>query len=104
MGIEASERQEIPLVGGFGCFEIPTNQSTVSGGIWTNESAPLCLLQAKRYLVYKDPAYHAGLTPASQGTLVCQGGRMSQEEAEQFEQLSNFQVGTARLERGGGRS
>ena len=80
---------------------ISTNQSKVSVWIWTNESGPLCLLQAKRYLVYKDPAYHAGLTPASQGTLVCQGGRMSQEEAEQFEQLSNFQVGTARPERGG---
>ena len=57
--------------------------------------------QAKRYLVFRDPSYHAGLTPASQGTLVCQGGPMNQVEAEQFETLSNFQVGE--LE-GGGRS
>ena len=49
-------------------------------------------LQAKRYLVFKDASYHASLTPASQGTLVCQGGKMSQEEAAEFEQLSNFQV------------
>ena len=54
------------------------------------------VLQAKRYLVFKDPSYHATLTTASQGTLVCQGGRMSQEEAAEFEQLSNFQVSQAR--------
>ena len=51
------------------------------------------VLQAKRYLVFKYPSYHATLTTASQGTLVCQGGKMTQEEAAEFEELSNFQVG-----------
>merc|ERR1712037_434238 len=47
-------------------------------------------VQAKRYLVYKYPDYHDKLTERSQGTLIHQGGPMTQQEAEAFESLSNF--------------
>merc|ERR1711892_702286 len=47
-------------------------------------------VQAKRYLVYKYPDYHSSLSEASKGTLICQGGPMSAEEAAQFESLPNF--------------
>merc|ERR1711934_1152467 len=47
-------------------------------------------VQAKRYLVYKYPDYHDKLTEASKGTLIHQGGPMTQQEAEAFESLSNF--------------
>eukprot|EP00091_Calanus_sinicus_P002017 TRINITY_DN12049_c0_g1_i1.p1 TRINITY_DN12049_c0_g1~~TRINITY_DN12049_c0_g1_i1.p1 ORF type:complete len:120 (-),score=39.84 TRINITY_DN12049_c0_g1_i1:24-383(-) len=47
-------------------------------------------VQAKRYLVYKYPRYHKTLSEASKGTLICQGGPMSEEEAAEFESLSNF--------------
>jgi phosphonate degradation associated HDIG domain protein len=40
---------------------------------------------AKRYLTYKYPAYFQQLSAASKGTLVFQGGVMSEEEAIQFE-------------------
>jgi predicted HD phosphohydrolase len=42
-------------------------------------------VQAKRYLVQKNPGYRARLSPASQRTLELQGGPMSQSEADQFE-------------------
>merc|ERR1712106_453666 len=38
-------------------------------------------VQAKRYLVFKNPDYHNSLSDASKGTLICQGGPMSTEEA-----------------------
>merc|ERR1711894_52252 len=47
-------------------------------------------VQAKRYLVFKYPDYHDKLTERSQGTLIHQGGPMTQQEAEDFESLSNF--------------
>ena len=47
-------------------------------------------LQAKRYLVYKNPDYHARLSDASKGTLIHQGGPMTREEAEEFEELTTF--------------
>jgi len=46
--------------------------------------------QAKRYLVFKNPSYHDCLSEASKGTLVCQGGPMTKEEAEAFEALPSF--------------
>ena len=41
---------------------------------------------AKRYLTYKYPEYYNKLSEASKGTLEFQGGRMTAEEAEAFEQ------------------
>ncbi|NBQ17328.1 HDIG domain-containing protein [bacterium] len=43
-------------------------------------------VQAKRYKVYKNMAYHDKLTFASQQTLTFQGGAMTKEEATAFEQ------------------
>jgi len=40
---------------------------------------------AKRYLCWKDPAYHAGLSPASRLSLQLQGGPMTAAEAAAFE-------------------
>ena len=45
-------------------------------------------VQAKRYLVFKDPEY--ALSDASRTTLGYQGGAMSQEEAAEFEQSTDF--------------
>lgn len=39
---------------------------------------------AKRYLCWIDPAYHAGLSPASVHSLMLQGGVFSDDEAEAF--------------------
>lgn len=39
---------------------------------------------AKRYLCWKDPSYHEGLSPASQQSLRLQGGPMTSQEASQF--------------------
>ena len=39
---------------------------------------------AKRYLCFRDPAYHAKLSDASRGTLAFQGGPMSADEAAVF--------------------
>jgi 2-amino-1-hydroxyethylphosphonate dioxygenase (glycine-forming) len=44
-----------------------------------------CHVVAKRYLTYKYPEYYERLSPASQATLEFQGGRMSAEEAREFE-------------------
>ena len=41
---------------------------------------------AKRYLTRRDPVYHDQLSEASKRTLEFQGGRMSDEEADAFEQ------------------
>ncbi len=41
---------------------------------------------AKRYLTYKHPEYYNALSEASKATLEFQGGRMSEEEAADFEQ------------------
>jgi phosphonate degradation associated HDIG domain protein len=47
--------------------------------------APIRLhVDAKRYLCQADPAYWAGLSPASKRSLVLQGGPFSQEEAAAF--------------------
>lgn len=42
-------------------------------------------VDAKRYLTYKNPAYYEKLSEASRKTLTFQGGKMSPEEADQFE-------------------
>jgi len=39
---------------------------------------------AKRYLCFRDPAYHAKLSDASRGTLAFQGGPMDEAEARAF--------------------
>ncbi|KAM7438922.1 hypothetical protein ABFA07_011623 [Porites harrisoni] len=49
-------------------------------------------VDAKRYLVFKYPDYHAKLTPASQKTLIFQGGPMTTEEAKKFETLKHFEA------------
>ncbi|MDB5152069.1 MAG: hypothetical protein JWR54_820 [Mucilaginibacter sp.] len=41
---------------------------------------------AKRYLTYKRPEYYNALSEASKATLEFQGGRMSEQEAADFEQ------------------
>ena len=43
-------------------------------------------VQAKRYLTLKEPGYYDRLSEASRGTLEYQGGVMTAEEAEAFEQ------------------
>ncbi|GJJ06627.1 hypothetical protein Clacol_000821 [Clathrus columnatus] len=40
---------------------------------------------AKRYLCAVSPSYHSGLSPASQKSLVLQGGPFTPDEVEQFE-------------------
>lgn len=47
-------------------------------------------VNAKRYLVFKDEAYRARLSEASQQTLLFQGGPMTPDEAAQFEQHPYF--------------
>ena len=42
-------------------------------------------VDAKRYLTFKNHAYHEKLSEASRKTLTFQGGKMSPEEAAQFE-------------------
>jgi len=42
-------------------------------------------VNAKRYLTFKFPEYYDALSEASKNTLIHQGGRMSAEEALQFE-------------------
>lgn len=42
-------------------------------------------VQAKRYLVSREPGYYDRLSEASRQTLEFQGGRMSDEEADRFE-------------------
>lgn len=47
-------------------------------------------VEAKRYLTVKDPDYYARLSEASKKTLEFQGGPMTREEAEAFEQYPLF--------------
>lgn len=47
---------------------------------------------SKRYLTFKYPEYYAKLSPASKETLVMQGGTMTVEEAEAFEQEELFHL------------
>ncbi len=42
-------------------------------------------VDAKRYLVSKNPAYYETLSEASKGTLEYQGGKMSEKEIKEFE-------------------
>ena len=46
---------------------------------------------AKRYLCATDAAYYDGLSEASKKSLIVQGGVMSGEERETFEQIPHFQ-------------
>ncbi|MYA70721.1 HD family phosphohydrolase [Candidatus Poribacteria bacterium] len=46
---------------------------------------------AKRYLCATDASYHDGLSEASKRSLKVQGGVMSNEEREAFEQIPHFQ-------------
>ena len=48
---------------------------------------------AKRYLCATDASYHDGLSDASKKSLIVQGGVMSDEEREAFEQIPHFQDG-----------
>jgi phosphonate degradation associated HDIG domain protein len=50
---------------------------------------------AKRYLCAVEPAYHAGLSEASQCSLRLQGGPMSPEEVRRFEQEPWFRSAVA---------
>ena len=45
---------------------------------------------AKRYLCATDASYHDGLSEASKKSLIVQGGIMSDEEREAFEQIPHF--------------
>ena len=47
-------------------------------------------VEAKRYLTRKEPGYYEQLSEASKKTLEYQGGRMSVEEADAFEQYPLF--------------
>ena len=47
---------------------------------------------AKRYLTFKQPAYHERLSAASKATLRYQGGPMSAAEAAEFEADSLFSL------------
>ena len=49
-------------------------------------------MEAKRYLTFKDPEYYEQLSAASKKTLEYQGGKMSKEEAEAFEQYPLFDL------------
>lgn len=49
-------------------------------------------VQAKRYLTFKYPAYYEGLSEASKKTLEFQGGKMVEEEANQFESDTLFET------------
>jgi len=49
-------------------------------------------VSAKRYLTFKDPAYHDSLSAASKMTLIGQGGPMTAEEASEFEQSEWFEA------------
>jgi [1-hydroxy-2-(trimethylamino)ethyl]phosphonate dioxygenase len=50
---------------------------------------------AKRYLCAREPAYLASLSPASQVSLRLQGGPMTPEEAQRFEQEPWFKSAVA---------
>ena len=45
---------------------------------------------AKRWRCTREPAYHDGLSSASRATLIAQGGLLSEEECQRFEQHPGF--------------
>lgn len=47
---------------------------------------------AKRYLCWKDPGYHAGLSDASRKSLQLQGGPMTEAEALEFERHPHYEA------------
>jgi 2-amino-1-hydroxyethylphosphonate dioxygenase (glycine-forming) len=47
---------------------------------------------AKRYLTYKHPEYYANLSAASKQTLTYQGGKMTMDEATDFEEDPLFEA------------
>jgi len=49
-------------------------------------------VQAKRYLCYREPGYHARLSDSSRMTLIGQGGPMTEVEAVEFERAELFDV------------
>jgi phosphonate degradation associated HDIG domain protein len=49
-------------------------------------------VQAKRYLTFKYPSYHAALSEASKRTLEFQGGKMTETEAHHFAEDPNFEM------------
>jgi phosphonate degradation associated HDIG domain protein len=49
-------------------------------------------VQAKRYLTFRFPEYYVNLSEASRKTLEYQGGKMTSEEAGQFENSSLFDL------------
>lgn len=49
-------------------------------------------VQAKRYLVFKQPEYYEKLSESSKMTLKFQGGPMSNQEAKVFESSDTFEV------------
>ncbi|MBI3221145.1 MAG: HD domain-containing protein [Bacteroidetes bacterium] len=49
-------------------------------------------VEAKRYLTYRYPDYYNNLSEASKRTLEFQGGKMSEKEAERFEQDPLFEA------------
>lgn len=49
-------------------------------------------VSSKRYLTFRYPEYYEKLSPASKETLVMQGGMMTAEEAETFEQEELFHL------------
>jgi 2-amino-1-hydroxyethylphosphonate dioxygenase (glycine-forming) len=49
-------------------------------------------VEAKRFLTFKYPDYFGKLSDASKQTLEFQGGRMTSEEAEEFEKMSMFSL------------
>ncbi|MEA5137850.1 HD domain-containing protein [Arcicella rigui] len=49
-------------------------------------------VEAKRYLTFKHPEYYNQLSEASKKTLEYQGGVMTKEEAEAFEQMPMFDL------------
>lgn len=49
-------------------------------------------VQAKRYLTFKNPSYYDALSEASKKTLEFQGGRMTREEAEAYENDDVFEL------------
>ena len=57
---------------------------------------PIALhVAAKRYLCFKEPGYLEALSPASQASLVLQGGPFDRAEAEAFERLPHWRDAVA---------
>ena len=52
-------------------------------------------VDAKRYLCFAEPGYHAALSPASQATLRLQGGPFDSAEASAFERRAHWRAAAA---------